>query len=65
MMDSHVLPKNVLNKFITIADLRTQVAALMYGVAPEDNDEVREIRCLVLLPQIGTNQKVTLPKEAA
>ena len=59
---TYVLPKNVLNKFIKIADLRTQVAAYMYGAAPEDNDQVREIRCLVLAPQVGTNQKVMLPK---
>ncbi len=38
---TYVLPKNVLKKFICIADLRTQVAAFMYGVSPPDNAQVR------------------------
>jgi pre-mRNA-processing factor 8 len=56
-----VLPKNVLSKFITVSDLRTQVAGYMYGVSPPDNDQVKEVRCIVLVPQVGTNRKVTLP----
>jgi len=56
-----VLPKNVLKKFITVADLRTQVAAYMYGVSPPDNPSVKEIRCLVMPPQLGNHQGVTLP----
>ena len=58
---TYVMPKNVLSRFITIADLRTQVAGYMYGVSPPDNDQVKEIRCIVLVPQVGTNRKVTLP----
>jgi len=57
-----VLPKNILSKFITIADLRTQVAGYLYGITPEDNDQVREVRCIVLVPQVGNHQSVTLPK---
>ncbi len=56
-----VLPKNVLKKFITVADLRTQVAAYMYGISPPDNPSVKEIRCLVMPPQLGNHQGVTLP----
>lgn len=59
---TYVLPKNVLCKFITIADLRTQIAGYLYGVTPSDNDQVREIRCIVLVPQVGNHQSVTLPK---
>ena len=59
-----VLPKNVLRKFITIADLRTQVAAYMFGVSPPDNALVKEVRVLVLVPQTGTHQSVALPKQA-
>ncbi|KAG5176712.1 NUC071 domain-containing protein [Tribonema minus] len=58
---TYVLPKNVLAKFITVADLRTQVAAYMYGVSPPDNDQVKEIRALVIVPQVGNHQGVTLP----
>jgi pre-mRNA-processing factor 8 len=35
-----VLPKNLLKKFICIADLRTQIAGYMYGVSPPDNSQV-------------------------
>jgi pre-mRNA-processing factor 8 len=60
---TYVLPKNILSKFITIADLRTQVAGYLFGVTPEDNDQVREVRCIVLVPQVGNHQSVTLPKK--
>ena len=60
---TYVLPKNILSKFITIADLRTQIAGYLYGVTPADNDQVREIRCIVMVPQVGNHQSVTLPKK--
>ncbi|CAG9461905.1 unnamed protein product [Pedinophyceae sp. YPF-701] len=60
---TYVLPKNLLKKFITIADLRTQVAGFMYGVSPEDNPLVKEIRCIVLPPQWGSHAKVQLPEQ--
>jgi len=60
---TYVMPKNVLKKFICISDLRTQIAAFMYGISPPDNSQVKEIRCLVLPPQWGTHQQVTLPNE--
>ncbi len=59
---TYVLPKNILCKFITIADLRTQIAGYLYGITPLDNDQVREIRCIVMVPQVGNHQGVTLPK---
>lgn len=58
---TYILPKNVLKKFICISDLRTQVAGYMYGVSPPDNNQVKEIRCIVLPPQWGTHQSVNLP----
>lgn len=57
----YVLPKNLLKRFIIIADLRTQVAAYLYGVTPAEHPDVREIRCAVLVPQVGSHQSVTLP----
>merc|ERR1712232_1160774 len=59
---TYVLPKNILSKFITIADLRTQIAGYLYGVTPHDNDQVREVRVIVLVPQVGNHQSITLPK---
>ncbi len=58
---TYVLPKNLLSKFITISDLRTQVAVYLYGVSPPDNDLVKEVRCAVLVPQVGSHKGVTLP----
>ena len=59
---TYVLPKNILSKFITVADLRTQVAGYLYGVSPPDNSQVKEVRCIVLVPQVGNHQQVTLPR---
>jgi pre-mRNA-processing factor 8 len=60
---TYVLPKNVLKKFINIADLRTQIAGYIYGVSPPDHPNVKEIRAIVLPPQWGTHQTVTLPDQ--
>ena len=58
---TYVIPKNLLKKFIDISDLRVQIAAFIYGVTPEQHPDVREIRCAVMVPQIGTHQNITLP----
>ena len=60
---TYVLPKNILKKFITIADLRTQISGYIYGVSPKDNNFVKEIRCIVMIPQVGNNVSVTLPQQ--
>jgi len=60
---TYVLPKNILKKFITIADLRTQIAGYLYGVSPPDIPQVKEIRAIVLVPQVGNSQQVTLPTQ--
>ena len=58
---TYILPKNILKKFITISDLRCQIAGYMYGVSPPDNPQVKEIRCIAMVPQLGTHQSVTMP----
>lgn len=58
---TYVMPKNLLKKFICVADLRTQVAGYMYGVSPPDNPQVKEVRCVVMPPQWGNHQAVNLP----
>ena len=60
---TYVMPKNILKKFITISDLRTQIAGYMYGVSPEDNQMVKEIRCIVIVPQTGTHLNANLPQQ--
>ena len=58
----YVLPKNLLKKFITVSDLRTQIGGFMFGLTPSDHSEVREVRCIVMVPQVGSHQAVTFPK---
>jgi len=55
--------KNLLKKFITISDLRTQICGFIYGKSPEDNPNVKEIHCIVLVPQYGTHQSVNITKQ--
>jgi pre-mRNA-processing factor 8 len=57
------MPKNILKRFITIADLRTQVAGYLYGRSPPDNDQVKEICTIVMVPQVGGTRDVQLPKQ--
>jgi pre-mRNA-processing factor 8 len=60
---TYVLPKNILKMFIMISDLRTQIAGFIYGISPADNSHVKEIRCIVLVPQWGTHQIVHFPNQ--
>lgn len=59
---TYVMPKNILKRFITIADLRVQVAGLLYGRSPSDNEQVKEIATIVMIPQVGNTRDVQLPK---
>lgn len=60
---TYVMPNNILKKFITIADLRVQVAGYLYGASAPDNDQVKEIKCIVMIPQIGGLRSVQLPQK--
>ncbi|KAI1337831.1 pre-mRNA processing splicing factor 8 [Xylariaceae sp. FL0016] len=60
---TYVMPNNILKKFITIADLRVQVAGYLYGISAPDNDQVKEIRTIVMIPQIGGLRNVQLPQQ--
>lgn len=60
---TYVMPKNVLKRFIMIADLRVQVAAYLYGRSPPDNAQVKEIQTIVLIPQVGNTRDVQLPQQ--
>jgi hypothetical protein len=42
----------VLKKFVTISDLRAQIAGFLYGISPPDNSPlVKQIRYIVMPPQ--------------
>ncbi|PWA57936.1 re-mRNA-processing-splicing factor 8A [Artemisia annua] len=58
---TYIMPNNILRKFICISDLRTQISGYLYGVNSPDNPQVKEIHCIVLPPQWGTDQRVHLP----
>jgi len=58
---TYIMPKNILKKFITIADTRIQIGAFLYGASPPDNQQVKEIRAIVLTPQLGRSDQVKLP----
>ncbi|KAJ9645464.1 pre-mRNA-splicing factor 8 [Knufia peltigerae] len=60
---TYIMPKNTLKKFIAIADLRVQVAGYLYGSSPPDNDQVKEIRTIVMMPQVGSTREVQLPHQ--
>lgn len=60
---TYVMPKNILKTFIVSADLRTRVAGLLYGRSPPDAPSVKEISCIVWIPQRGSNQDVELPAD--
>ena len=57
---TYITPKNILKNLICIADLRTQVAGFLYGLSPQDNPQVKEMR-LSIPPQHGSHQMVNLP----
>ena len=57
---TYIMPKNILKRFITIADLRVQVAGYLYGSSPPDNDQVKEIRTIVMIPQVGNTRDIQL-----
>ncbi len=40
-----------------------QIAGYLYGTSPPDNPQVKEIRCIVMVPQWGTHQTVHLPNQ--
>lgn len=60
---TYIMPKNILKRFITIADLRVQVAGYLYGSSPPDNDQVKEIRTIVMVPQVGNTRDVQLAQQ--
>jgi len=58
---TYIIPQNILKKFVCATDVRTQIGAYIYGKSPSDAPHVKEIRCIVFVPQVGTHEKVTFP----
>ena len=55
-----VLPRNLLKRMVAISDSRIQTLAFAFGVVRPQGG-VREIRALVLVPQLGTPTGVHIP----
>ena len=60
---TYVMPKNILKRFILIADLRVQIAGYLYGRSPPDNLAVKEITAIVMVPQVGNTRDIQLPQQ--
>eukprot|EP00762_Andalucia_godoyi_P001187 ANDGO_02083.mRNA.1 Pre-mRNA-processing-splicing factor 8A len=58
---TYVMPKDLLRQFSLIGDVRVQIGAFLFGLPARDNSKVKEIRCLVVPPQLGSPQYLTLP----
>lgn len=58
---TYIMPKNLLKKFVQISDIRTQVGAFIYGTSPEDNNEIKEIKGIALVPQLGNSHSIQFP----
>lgn len=58
---TYVVPKNLIRTFACIGDTKIQIAGLLYGQTPSDNDLVREVKAIALVPQLGNNLSVQLP----
>ncbi|AMD21189.1 HEL091Wp [Eremothecium sinecaudum] len=55
-----VLPRNILKKFVEIADVKIQIGGFIYGKSPDGHPNIKEVKTLVICPQLGNNQIVQL-----
>ncbi|GAA94310.1 uncharacterized protein L969DRAFT_90018 [Mixia osmundae IAM 14324] len=56
-----VLPQNVLKSFVCAADLRTPIAAFLFGQVAPDNSRVVEVKALAMVPQRASQRSIELP----
>ena len=57
---TYIVPKNVLQLLVQISDLRIQVGAYLYGKSPADHPDIKEIKCIALVPQLGSSNSIKL-----
>jgi pre-mRNA-processing factor 8 len=58
---TYIMPKNLLKKFVCISDLKIQIFGYLYGITIEGS--IREIKCIVLVPQVGSRDGITIPHQ--
>lgn len=56
-----IMPKNILSRFIMCSDSRTQIGGFIFGNSAENNSNVKEIRAIVIVPQLADNHHVKFP----
>ena len=57
----YVIPKNLLKKFVCISDLKVQVLGYLFGIVSKDG--AVEVRSIVMVPQVGSRDGVTVPSQ--
>lgn len=62
-----VLPRNLLRKFVTISDIKIQVAGYLYGNSVKEHSNVKEVKTIALVPQLGnfTATRIAPPVESS
>ncbi len=58
---TYIMPKNLLKKFVSIADLKVKIFGYMYGTTVDGL--VREIRSIVIVPQVSNRDQFTIPTQ--
>ena len=58
---TYVMPKNLLKRFVAISDLKVQIFAYLYGQNIEGG--IKEIKAIVIVPQVGSKDGVTVPNQ--
>lgn len=60
---TYIMPKNLLKKFVQISDTRTQIGGFVYGASPADNEEIKEIKAIAMVPQLGNSHSIQFPNK--
>jgi len=56
---TYILPKNLLKRFVCISDLKIPIFGYIFGITVEGS--IREIKTIVMVPQVGSREGITLP----
>ncbi|CCD23994.1 U4/U6-U5 snRNP complex subunit PRP8 NDAI_0C03340 [Naumovozyma dairenensis CBS 421] len=56
----YVLPKNLLTNFVQISDVKIQIAGVLFGASPVDHPNIKEVKTIVLIPQLGSSRGVNM-----
>lgn len=60
---AYIMPKNLLRKLVQISDVKTQIGGYIYGSSPPDNSQVKEIKAIAMVPQLGSTHAVQFPNK--